>query len=342
MLQLTTTPRLRFGSKKIVFLAMILGVLAPGCALEEAAQAQSTPVYGVQPTVSAGKMLPEANIGVVDKGVFSDLDSRLQLPLPTDLGSTSQAVLDPDHKVLVLYQGSWPIKVYPIGGPAELKLGSHTLALRPGDHAELLPILNSKNLQVLTSKDGVSDVDQDGIPDSLDLLMGAQKTVLNGANYGGGYRRIPYPNGDIPREDGVCTDVVVRAVRNAGVDIQSELQKDIKRKLRAYPMIKKRNPNIDHRRVKTLLPYFKRQWTAHTTEFDDPKDPLRPGDIIFMDTFPNRSGPDHIGVLSNNRGKSGQLLVINNWTNGFKTQEMDLLSFVPVTHRFRLPPQKRK
>ena len=101
-------------------------------------------------------------------------------------------------------------------------------------------------------------------------------------------------------------------------------------------MVKKANPNIDHRRVKTMLPYFKRQWEEHTIELDDKDDPLRPGDIVFMDTFPKRRGPDHIGVVSNRRGDSGHLLVINNWTDGFKTSEMDLLSYVPLTHRFRI------
>ena len=62
-----------------------------------------------------------------------------------------------------------------------------------------------------------------------------------------------------------------------------------------------------------------------------------PGDIILMDTFPSRPGPDHIGIISDTIGPSGLPLVINNWTNGTVTSEMDLLSFVPVLYRFRLP-----
>ena len=135
---------------------------------------------------------------------------------------------------------------------------------------------------------------------------------------------------------GVCTDVVIRAVRNAGVDLQRALHADIKRSPRSYPMVKKPNPHIDQRRVKTLLPYFRRHWEAHALALDDARDPLRPGDVVFMDTFPSRSGPDHIGIVSDRMGESGLPLIINNWTNGTVTAEMDLLSFVPVLHRFRI------
>ena len=68
-----------------------------------------------------------------------------------------------------------------------------------------------------------------------------------------------------------------------------------------------------------------------------PDDPLRPGDVILMDTFPSRPGPDHIGILSDRVDDQGLPLVINNWTDGTVTAEMDLLTFVPVMYRFRLP-----
>jgi uncharacterized protein YijF (DUF1287 family) len=140
------------------------------------------------------------------------------------------------------------------------------------------------------------------------------------------------------REVGVCTDVIIRAVRNAGIDLQKELHEDLPRARAAYPMIKGRgNPQIDQRRVLSLLPYFKRHWEAHTVKLDDAADPLRPGDVIFMDTFPSKSGPDHIGIISDTIGDSGLPLVINNWTNGTVTAEMDLLTFVPVLYRYRLP-----
>ena len=70
------------------------------------------------------------------------------------------------------------------------------------------------------------DQDDDGIPDPLDLLIGAHKTVLDAADYDDGYFSLKYPNGDPPRNRGACVDVVIRAVRNAGVDLQVAVIED--------------------------------------------------------------------------------------------------------------------
>jgi hypothetical protein len=239
----------------------------------------------------------------------------------------------------------FPYKVYPLTGPtgtptgtAPLQVGPHALALRPGDHAELAPLLSAERLSVTGSSSRARDADRDGIPDPLDVLIGAKKTALNADAYTEGYITMKFPMGDVPRAIGVCTDVIVRAVRNAGIDLQKALHDDILRARRAYPMIKGApDPQIDHRRVATLLPYFLRHWEKHTAKIDDPKDPLRPGDVLFMDTFPSRSGPDHVGIVSDTIGPAGLPMIINNWTNGTVTAEMDLLTFVPVLHRFRLP-----
>src|SRR5437764_103899 len=186
------------------------------------------------------------------------------------------------------------------------------------------------------------DRDGDGIPDALDVLIGAKKEVQNAEKYtpeAEDYIGMKYPMGDVPRTIGVCTDVIVRAVRNAGIDLQKELHEDIRRAKAAYPMVKGLgDASIDQRRVGTLLPYFQRHWEQHTAKLDDPKDPLRPGDVILMDTFPSRSGPDHIGILSDRVDDQGLPLVINNWTDGTVVAEMDLLTFVPVLYRFRLAP----
>lgn len=277
-----------------------------------------------QPAAQPAVHKPETCLGVIDTGIWSDLDDQLQLTLPSGLSAARvSALVDRDRKLLIVSVDGWPTKPYPF-------------PLRDGDQAELAGLLNDKN-----TKDGTTpaarDRDRDGIPDTLDVLLGAHKTRLNADAYTEGYVSMSYPMGDVPREMGVCTDVIVRALRNAGLDLQAAVHEDIKRAPRAYPMVKgKGSASIDHRRVKTILPWFKRHMEERSAKLDDPADPLRPGDIVFMDTFPSKTGPDHIGIISDRIGEDGLPVVINNWTNGTVTTEMDLLGWVPVTHRFRI------
>lgn len=282
----------------------------------------------------------EKALGVVDRGIFSDLDPRVQLALPKGITRDQvTAVMEPAHHMLVLYRTGWPLKVYPLGGPEEVKVGKLSLALRPGDKDELVPLLGDDNVSQLEAGQAPppGDADKDGIPDPLDVLIGGKKVVIDAAPYGGGYMQIDFPNGDIPRDQGVCTDVIIRAGRNAGFDLQSALQRDIRSARGSYSMVKRPNASIDHRRVKTILPFFLRHWDRRKVELGAADDPLRPGDVVFFDTFASKPGPDHIGIVSDTIGPSGLPMVINSWTDGFRTSEMDLLSFVPVTHRFRFP-----
>lgn len=340
------------GSQKFAIALIAAATLASGCARDRSAHAgdkangagENSPTDRKQkvsddspPPGGHSSDAPEGEscLGVADTGIFSDLDPAVQISLPANLDpSTTTAVVDEARSLAILYAGTWPIKAYPLTGDVALAVGGVTLMLRPADAAELSPLLSAGDATTGAAK---ADRDADGIPDPLDVLIGAHKTALNAAAYEGGYVSLDYPNGDVPRDVGVCTDVVVRAVRNAGLDIQADLQRDIRRSPKSYPMVKRSgDSNIDHRRVKTLLPYFERRWDARTAELDDAADPLRPGDIVFMDTFPERRGPDHIGIISDRIADSGRPYVINNWTDGTVTAEMDLLDWVPITHRFRL------
>jgi len=315
-------------------------VLSAACSTRGEADPTPPPTSKPLPAAHGASKDPEARpevcLGVHDNGIWSDLDDKLQLALPAKLAAERvSARVDRDKQLLIVSIDGFPRKSYPLTGSAKLVVGPHELALRPGDRDELKPVLAAERIAVAAPR---HDRDKDGIPDPLDVLVGAKKTVLNADAYTEGYVTMTYPMGDVPREMGVCTDVIIRAVRNAGIDLQKELHEDIRRAKGAYPMIKGAgNPHIDQRRVATLLPYFKRHWEKHTEKLDDASDPLRPGDVVFMDTFPSRSGPDHIGIVSDTTGESGLPLVINNWTNGTVTAEMDLLTFVPVLHRFRLP-----
>ncbi len=328
------TPDARLGSH---FFCVLLLTISGGCGTRT--EAQPAPETKRDPAPQPAKAAhPESCLGVPDKGVFDDLDEKVQLALPAVAADQVTARIDTKHSLLVVSIDSYPRKVYPLGGEAKLAVGKYELALRPGDREELRPLLAESR----TSEGAPDhDRDKDGIPDPLDILIGAKKTVLNADAYTAeaqGYIKLAYPGGDVKRTMGVCTDVIIRSVRNAGLDLQKELHEDIIKRRKAYPMIKKApDANIDQRRVGTLLPYFKAHWEQHTAKLDDPNDPLRPGDIILMDTFPSRSGPDHIGIISDRAGDDGLPLVINNWTNGTVTSEMDLLGFVPVLYRFRMP-----
>lgn len=345
----TPTPHVRFGSR-IFALTILLGCTSKPPHRDPAPVAGGAKVIHTEVAPQGqdhaeGMSKPdeappagETCLGVSDKGIFSDLDTRVQLALPALDPSHYTAMLDETHGVLILSIDGTPRKAYPVNGTAKLTLGDRDVMLRPGDRAELAPLLAVDRFTVGTAK---HDADHDGIPDPLDVLIGAKKAALNADSYtheASGYITLKYPNGDVPRTIGVCTDVIVRSVRNAGIDLQKELHEDIRRARAAYPMVKGMgDPSIDQRRVGTLLPYFLRHWEKRSAKLDDPDDPLRPGDVIFMDTFPSRSGPDHMGILSDTLDDKGLPVVINNWTDGTVTTEMDLLPFVPVLYRFRLP-----
>jgi len=109
--------------------------------------------------------------------------------------------------------------------------------------------------------------------------------------YDPAYYRIPYPNGDVPDSIGVCTDVIVRAYRNVGVDLQKLVHEDIVSSPRSYG-ITRADASIDHRRVPNLMKFFKRQDAALAVS--DSTDSYRAGDIVAWQLAP---GLTHIGIV---------------------------------------------
>ena len=93
------------------------------------------------------------------------------------------------------------------------------------------------------------------------LVAAAVAQTRASVTYDGSYRRIPYPGGDVPKTIGVCTDVVIRAYRRVGVDLQVKVHEDMKRAFKSYPQLwgmARPDPNIDHRRVPNLQTFLRR------------------------------------------------------------------------------------
>jgi uncharacterized protein YijF (DUF1287 family) len=286
--------------------------------------------------------------GLPDRGIYPELTDKVSLSSPDRARASVWVRLDPKHRVLTLYDGVDALKAYATNargasgqaGPGTSAGTVATLSLTDllaGDDLAEVARLTGPTTPVVVRPPGPGeDLDGDGVVDRLDILLGAKKLLQNGARYHERYVALPYPGGDVPRGEGVCSDTVIRALRNAGIDLQREVHEDLLRAPAAYPMVDKIDASINHRRVKTLLPWFKR----HFVTLPDGA-PYLPGDVVFFDTFPSRPGPDHLGVVSDTRGRTGLPLVINNWSDGATDAEMDLLPLVPVTHHFRVPTQVR-
>ncbi len=158
----------------------------------------------------------------------------------------------------------------------------------------------------------------------------AQIGVTTG--YDGRYRRIAYPGGDVPIETGVCTDVLVRAFRAQGIDLQQRVHEDMRRDFAAYPRhwgLTRPDRHIDHRRVPNLETYFGRHGEVLAAS-RDPTD-YAAGDIV---SWRLDSGLPHIGIVSARR-VDGRPLVIHNIGAG--TQEEDVLFAWRVVGHWRYP-----
>lgn len=322
---------------KSVFFSLAVATIVLGGGSDRVGRAQATQTGAA------------VSIGILDRGVFSDLGAGVRIVAPSwpvALGPTWLR-LDARHRLLTLYQGEVALVAYALSGADAAALGAATPEtqletvcgwLAKDDAADLRGRVSGPLKLTLGAPPAYEDQDGDGLVNPLDVLVGAKKLCLNKATYSGEYRALKYPGGDVPRTEGVCTDTLVRALRNAGWDLQKGVHEDVLRKPRLYPLDGKQpDPNIDHRRIRMLLPWLKQFFV------EVPKDaPYLPGDLVLFDTFPDRPGSDHAGIVGDRLGKSGLPLVINNWDVGYVEQEMDLLPSVPVTHRFRVPTKPRR
>lgn len=165
------------------------------------------------------------------------------------------------------------------------------------------------------------------------LLESAREQVGVTLSYDPNYRRLAYPGGDVPLATGVCTDVLIRALRAQGLDLQAAVHQDMREHFALYPKnwgLKRPDRNIDHRRVANLMTYFRRQGWALPPE--QTANGYRPGDILAWDLG---GGMLHIGILSDRQGIGGTPLVLHNIGRG--TQEEDSLGRFRQIGHYRLP-----
>jgi len=127
------------------------------------------------------------------------------------------------------------------------------------------------------------------------LSVSALELTKQEVAYDGSYYSIDYPNGDIPSNKGVCTDVIIRAYRLIGIDLQKDVHEDMRTNFDKYPKIwglAKPDKNIDHRRVPNLMTLFERKGTVKPIT-NQPED-YSPGDIVCWNLA---SGVPHIGIV---------------------------------------------
>ena len=179
-------------------------------------------------------------------------------------------------------------------------------------------VANSVNAQ-LTFFDSLSKA---GISLSKDIVT-----------YDGSYRSIPYPNGDVPSNIGVCTDVIIRAYRKMGVDLQKEIHEDIIRNKSAYWRVKSLDKNIDHRRVPNMQVYFKSYGEVLPISKDS-KD-YKPGDIVCW-KLGGKGGIDHIGIVVNKKSTDGKrFLVVHNIGGGQNIDDFLFGDLIVGHYRFK-------
>lgn len=143
------------------------------------------------------------------------------------------------------------------------------------------------------------------------IVEGAMVQVEERAAYTTGYFRLDYPMGDLPRNQGVCTDVVIRALRHAGFDLQQLMHEDIRAHGSTYLRVEgSADRNIDHRRCPNQRRFFERHGQTLTTQLSEAdRNHWQPGDIVYWKLD---NGLDHTGVVSHRIGESGWPMVVHN------------------------------
>jgi len=155
------------------------------------------------------------------------------------------------------------------------------------------------------------------------LVAAAIERTSHHVRYDSSYVRIPYPNGDVPANTGVCTDGIIRSYRAVGIDLQKEVHEDIVRNWSAYPHDRRwrqghPDSNIDHRRVPNLAVFFGRKGEALPITYG--ADDYSPGDLITWDLG---GGVPHIGIVVDRKSPQGErYLIVHNIGEGPRMEDV--------------------
>lgn len=190
-------------------------------------------------------------------------------------------------------------------------------------------------------KPDVSIVDElaatQAVPDDFGRRLAAMALTQTRmrTTYDASYQRIAYPGGDVPPDKGVCADVVIRAYRGLGIDLQVLVHKDMVKAFARYPWrwgLKRTDTNIDHRRVPNLETFLQRHGSA--VPVSAVAHDYKPGDLV---SWTVGGSLPHIGIVSAHRSKDGvRPLIVHNIGEGTKLE--DVLFEFPIVGHFRYRP----
>jgi len=166
------------------------------------------------------------------------------------------------------------------------------------------------------------------------LAEAATERTRHTLRYDPSYVRIPYPDGDVPADTGVCTDEVIRSYRALGIDLQKEVHEDMEQNYSAYPrkwswLLSHPDANIDHRRVPNLVVFFSRK--GKTLPVTDRAEDYSPGDLVTWDLGGN---VPHIGIVTDRKSESnGHYMAMHNIGRGPMLE--DVLFSWKITGHYR-------
>jgi uncharacterized protein len=167
------------------------------------------------------------------------------------------------------------------------------------------------------------------------ILLGAREEVKKKTRYDASYQAMSYPGGDVDAQRGACSDVIVRALRYVGYDLQELIHEDMREHFDLYPQLwglSGPDPNIDHRRTQNQMVFLQRFGQSLPLEVNEETlEQWRHGDLVYW-LFPD--GQQHTGVVSDRVNRDGIPLVIH---NSNVTREADCLLRWQIIGHYRYP-----